>query len=260
MNLGISGKRCLITGACSGIGAEITRSMLEEGATVLGTARSYPNEFIDSLNSSEKSRFLFAQAELSTRDGVEKLILNEDFDFDIVINNAGHTCDITDPFCDADDWASVMQLNFLSPVAIATASVPHMKRRNWGRIVNITSCAGLENSGPVTFTSAKAALTAYTRSMGRVLAIESQGIVMTAVYPGVIVTQGGHWDTILKEDPDRAKKYLSDRCPAGRFGEISEFVPTVMFFASQHASFAHGSIVGIDGGQSRHFTQASFEP
>ena len=95
--------------------------------------------------------------------------------------------------------------------------------------------------------------------MGRVLAIESQGIV-AAVYPGVIVTQGGHWDTILKEDPDRAKKYLSDRCPAGRFGEISEFVPTVMFFASQHASFAHGSIVGIDGGQSRHFTQASFEP
>ena len=260
MDLGISGKHCLITGACSGIGAEITRAMLEEGATVSGTARNYPRDFIDSLTASEKPRFEYVQAELSTRHGVEQFISSDSFEFDIVINNAGHTCDITDPFCDADDWASVMQLNFLSPVAIATASVPHMKRRNWGRIVNITSCAGLENSGPVTFTSAKAALTAYTRSMGRVLAIESQGIVMTAVYPGVIVTKGGHWDTILKEDPDRAKKYLSDRCPAGRFGEISEFVPTVMFFASQHASFAHGSIVGIDGGQSRHFTQASFEP
>ena len=260
MNLGISGKHCLITGACSGIGAEITRSMLEEGATVLGTARNYPNDFIDSLSSRVKSRFDYSEAELSTRNGVEKFISSNDFHFDIVINNAGHTCDITDPFCNTDDWASVMQLNFLSPVAITTAAVPHMKAREWGRIINITSCAGLENSGPVTFTSAKAALTAYTRSMGGVLAIESQGVVMTAVYPGVIVTQGGHWDTILKEDPDRAKQYVSERCPTGRFGEISEFVPTVMFFASQHASFAHGSIVGIDGGQSRHFIQASYEP
>ena len=56
----------------------------------------------------------------------------------------------------------------------------------------------MENSGPITFTTSKAALTAYTRSMGRVFAIESPGIVMTAIYPGVILTKGGHWDEILK--------------------------------------------------------------
>ena len=58
-----------------------------------------------------------------------------------------------------------------------------------GRIVNITSCAGLENSGPVTYSVSKAALTAYTRSMGRVLATESDNVVMVAVYPGVIATK-----------------------------------------------------------------------
>ena len=114
-----------------------------------------------------------------------------------------------------------------------------------GRIVNITSCAGLENSGPVTFTTAKASLTAYTRSMGRCLAIDSPGVVMTAVYPGVIITPGGHWDEIIKNNPSHAEKYISERCPLGRFGEIDEFVPTVLFCVRKFT--LPGSIIGVDG-------------
>ena len=135
-----------------------------------------------------------------------------------------------------------------------------MSKMNWGRIVNITSCAGLENSGPITFTAAKAALTAYTRSMGRVLAIEDPNIVMTALYPGVINTKGGHWEKILKDNPEHAKKYLRERCPLGRFGNVEEFAPAVAFYCSELASIAHGSIVGFDGGQSKHFTQYNYEP
>ena len=75
-----------------------------------------------------------------------------------------------------------------------------MQDKEWGRIVNITSCAGLENSGPVTFTTAKASLTAYTRSMGRCPEIDSPGVDDSCL-SRVIITPGGHWDEIIKNNP-----------------------------------------------------------
>ncbi len=111
----------------------------------------------------------------------------------------------------------------------------------------------MENSGPVTYTVSKAALTAYTRTMGRILASECKNIVMTAVFPGVVATKGGHWEKILKTNPAHAKKYLNERCPLGRFGKEDEISPVVTFYCSQLASFSHGAIVPVDAGQSRHF-------
>ena len=260
MDLGLSNRHCLVTGGCNGIGAEISKSFLKEGAYVTATSRSKPDIFLSSLNVDEKKRFKYIIAELSSDDGIKDFCTNNEFNYDVLINNAGHTLDVVDPTCDMDDWKRVMNLNFFSCVQLVNSCLAYMKKSGWGRIVNITSCAGLENSGPVTFTTAKASLTAYTRCMGRVLAIESPGVVMTAVYPGVVVTPGGHWENILKTNPKHAEKYISERCPLGRFGTMDEFVPSVVFFSSQHASFAHGSIVGIDGGQSKHFMQYNYEP
>ena len=128
-----------------------------------------------------------------------------------------------------------------------------MKKNGWGRIVNITSCAGLENMGPVTYGVSKSALTAYTRTMGRILATEAKNVVMSAVFPGVVKTKGGHWDKILKTNPKRAIKYLKERMPLGRFGRPSEISPIVVFHCSELASFSHGAIVPVDAGQSRHY-------
>ena len=79
-------------------------------------------------------------------------------------------------------------------------------KKNWGRIINITSVAGMEISGPSTFNASKAALTAYSKSVGRALAIE-KNIVMTAVAPGVIVTKEGHWNSKTSKSK-HAKNYL----------------------------------------------------
>jgi len=260
MDLGISGKKCLVTGGCNGIGGEISKALLCEGCSVTATSRYNSDAFIRSIPDDLRANFSCIQAELSQLDGIAAFCDNNSFEFDVLVNNAGHTLSILDPHCSINDWNKVINLNFLSCVQFVNAVTPYMHSKGWGRIVNITSCAGLENSGPVTFTTAKAALTAYTRSMGRVFAIESPGIVMTALYPGIIVTPGGHWESILKHNPDHAEKYIAERCPLGRFGEIHEFVPSVLFFCSQHSSFAHGSIIGIDGGQSKHFTQYNYEP
>ena len=122
--------------------------------------------------------------------------------------------------------------------------------------MNITAGAALENSGPVPYCSMKAAYTAYTRSMARVLAPE--GIVMSAVLPGVVLTENGHWQKVLKERPNHAKKYLAERTSLKRFGTPNEISPMVVFLCSELASFCQGSIVPVEGGQARHFFSGNY--
>ncbi len=257
MNLGINGKTALVTGGIQGIGKSITKNLLDEGAQVLATSRS--KIAIDKAKESyleNEGQFIPIHCDVSNEFQFQQLIdfiSTEGYEIDILVNNAGHTLDIKDPYCSIEDWRTVMHLNFEVPVKLSNCFIPLMKERNWGRIVNITSCAGLENSGPITFSVAKAALTAYTRSMGRVLATETPNVVMTAVFPGVVITEGGHWEQVLRENPDHATKYLSERCPLGRFGEIDEIGPIVVIYCSELASFSHGAIIPVDAGQSKHF-------
>jgi NAD(P)-dependent dehydrogenase (short-subunit alcohol dehydrogenase family) len=262
MDLKIKGRTALVTGGAQGIGESITRNLLAEGVRVVATSRS--QAAIDIFLTDEfpgKENFSARCTELTGEQDIERLVAGlhaDGYAFDILINNAGHTLDVTDPHCSIEDWRRVFALNFELPIRLINALTPGMKARQWGRIVNITSCAGLENSGPVTFSAAKAALTAYTRSMGRVLAIEAPKVVMTAVFPGVVVTKGGHWEQVLKTHPEHAERYLRERCPLGRFGEIDEIGPVVAFYCSELASFCHGAIVPADAGQSKHYMSFNY--
>lgn len=262
MDLKIKGRTALVTGGVQGIGESITKNLLAEGVRVIATSRS--QEAIDEFLASEfpgKANFSARRTELTGEQDVDRLVASLAADglaIDILVNNAGHTLNVTDPHCSIEDWRRVFALNFELPIRLVNTLTPGMRARSWGRIVNITSCAGLENSGPVTFSAAKAALTAYTRSMGRVLAMEAPNVVMTAVFPGVVVTKGGHWEHVLKTNPEHAQRYLSERCPLGRFGEIDEIGPVVAFYCSELASFCHGAIVPADAGQSKHYMSFNY--
>lgn len=262
MDLGIKGKVALVTGGTRGIGKAIAIKLAEEGARVVVTSRSKSqiDEFIRENHRENEYEFFGIQSSLKLTE--LDLLLSElskvNLQVDILVNNAGDTLGITDPFCGLAEWQEVIDLNFMVPVELSRRFLPRMIENDWGRIVNITSCAGLENSGPVTFSSSKAAITAYTRSMGRVLATMAQNVVMTAVFPGVVATKGGHWDEILKTDPKRAEKYLSERCPLRRFGQENEVADTVVFYCSGKVSFSHGAIVPVDGGQSKHYMSHNY--
>lgn len=256
MDLGIRGKVALVTGGARGIGAAISSRLAEEGARVFFTSRR--QDTIASYVSAVADRD-FDFPPVGIRSSLEAQDLGDlraavpGGEVDILVNNAGDTLGVTDPFCGPEAWQRVLDLNTSIPIYMVESFAPGMLKRNWGRIVNITSCAGLENSGPVTFSTAKAALTAYTRSMGRVLATMADNVVMSAVFPGVVATEGGHWDNVLRTDPERADRYLAERCPTGRFGTEEEIAGVVAFYCSQLASFSHGAIVPVDGGQSKHF-------
>ena len=90
--------------------------------------------------------------------------------------------------------------------------------------------------------------------MARVLALEKTGIVMSAVLPGVVITEDGHW-TQSNANSDHAEKYLKDRTVLGRFGQPDEISPIVVLLCSEKASFCIGSVIPVEGGQARHYFQ-----
>ncbi len=255
MELNLKGKKALVTGGSNGIGKAIVKALASEGVTVAFTSRKQYR--IDSLLSEmeeEGLSHLGVQVDISEEAGPSrvKAVLEEKFgEVDILVNNVGDTLSIVDPYCSLSDWKRIYRLNLEVHVELVNLFLPHMLKQRWGRIVNITAGAALENSGPVPYCSMKAAYTAYTRSMARVLAPEN--VVMTAVLPGVVLTEEGHWQKVLEDRPNHAKKYLSERTSLKRFGLPEEISPMVVFLCSDAASFCQGSIVPVEGGQARHY-------
>ena len=146
-----------------------------------------------------------------------------------------------------------MSQNLEVAIEINNHYIPRMKKNGWGRIVNISSGASMEHSGSLTYCASKAALTAYTRCMGRILAIEANDVVMSAVLPGAMLMEGGYWDKTMKKEPQKAKAFLVQSSPSGRFGLPHEVSPMVAMLCSTQATYCQGAIVPIDGGQARHY-------
>ncbi|MBI3316259.1 MAG: SDR family oxidoreductase [Candidatus Omnitrophica bacterium] len=261
MDLGIKGKKVLVTGGASGIGGAIALDLAKEGARVAITSRrEVLLEKALKKMGGRKAGHYASTISLTEEDSPQALAdqLWKNFGHpDIIVNNIGDTLGITDPYCPISDWRKVFRLNLEVAIELNNLFIPSMKKKGWGRIVNISAGASMENSGPAPYCSAKAALTAYSRCMGRILATEAKDVVMSAVLPGVVLTEGGHWDTVLKERPAHARKYLAERCPLGRFGKPSEISPMVLFLCSKLATFCHGAIVPVDAGQAKHYFNVS---
>jgi 3-oxoacyl-[acyl-carrier protein] reductase len=255
MDLGITHKRALITGAGRGIGRSITLSLAEEGVHVAYISRTkYDLEEIENLLKEKDIQSYMIQADLSEETSVNEVsakVLDGFGPIDILINNLGGTLNVKDPFCSIEDWRRIWRINVEVAIEFANVFMPSMINQKWGRVINIASIAGLENQGPVPYCTMKAALVAYTRSMGRVLAPD--GVIMASILPGAVFTQDGYWDITSKTNPEHVKKYLDDRMAIHRFGTLEEISKVVTFFCSQYVSFCVGSTIPVDGGQGRCF-------
>lgn len=255
MDLGIKGKKALITGAGRGIGHDIALALASEGVrcAVVSRTESDLDKLVLKLNKKSKGHFKMSLDFLNPS-AAEILTsrLAKDFGVpDIIIHNVGGDMNIKDPFCSIEDYRKVWRLNFDVAAELNLLLLPALQKKKWGRVVHISSIASVENQGTVPYCSAKAALNAYTRSMGRFVA--KDGVIMTAVLPGAIFTDKGYWDKASKERPEHVKKFIQERMAIKRFGRLEEISKVVLFLSSQHASFCVGSIVSVDGGQGRGF-------
>jgi len=200
-----------VTGAGRGLGKSIAINLAKEGVKVVVVSRteSYLKEVLEEMGGENEGHYMIV-CDLMGEGAPQKVFeeIKEKFgEPDILVNNLGGVLDIRDPFCSLDDWKKTYRINLEVAIELNNLVIPYMESKGWGRIVNVSSTAGMENNGPITYCTMKAALTAYTRSLGRVLA--KSGIVMSAIMPGAVLTKGGDWDKVLKGKTRTCRKISS---------------------------------------------------
>jgi 3-oxoacyl-[acyl-carrier protein] reductase len=248
--LDLAGRTALVTGASSGIGAATAETLAALGARVaIGYNRN--------ANGAETTRdrirdaggtAIAIQADVRRGSEAARLVehsVSELGSIDILVNNAGSLVarrgirDVSDEHLD-----EIFALNLKSAVLASQAVAPSMIERRRGAIVNIVSIAGHTGGGPGAgaYASAKAALTAYTKSLAKELA--PHGIRVNAVSPGVI-------DTPFHEvfsTPEMIKNFVA-AIPLGRVGTSQECANVIAFLASDAASYIVGETIEVNGGQ-----------
>jgi NAD(P)-dependent dehydrogenase (short-subunit alcohol dehydrogenase family) len=240
-----SGRSAVVTGGAAGIGLAIARSLAEGGAKLSLWDRD------DAALEQARASFgatkpHVAVVDVTDADAVaaaRDAALNANGAIDILVTSAG----ITGPnvtLCDypVADWDQVMSVNLRGPFLCCRAVAPHMRERNYGRIVNIASIAGKEgNPNASAYSVSKAGVIAMTKSLGKELA--QTGIKVNCITPAAVRT--GMFSQMTQQHID----YMLSKIPMNRFGEADEIAALVAWLASEECSFSTGAVFDISGGR-----------
>lgn len=253
MDLGLQGKRALITGASKGLGAAIARSMAAEGCNLVLVAR-------DAERLAELRAEILAEApdldiqliDLDMRaQGACEKIAQQAGRLDILVNNAGDIPGGTVLEVDEERWRKAWDLKVFGYINLTREVYRKMAAARAGVIVNVVGTAGERPRGDhIAPASGNAALIAFSRALG--LDSVHEGVRVLAVNPGPSETdrQMDRWKTRAAErlgDPDRWRELVADY-PFGRMARPQEIADVVTFVASERASYMSGTAVTVDAG------------
>ncbi len=238
----------IVTGASRGIGRAIALALTAAGAKVVinYASSSTAAEAVVSEIGAQGGEAIALQADVSQSDQVEALVtavLDKWGRIDILVNNAGITRDTLLLRMKPDDWQAVIDIN-LTGVFLCTRAVSKiMLKQRAGRIINITSVAGLMgNPGQANYSAAKAGVIGFTKTVAKELA--SRGVTVNAVAPGFIETDMTHG-----LQADEILKFI----PLGRYGQPEEVAGMVRFLAADPAAaYITGQTFSVDGGMVMH--------
>ena len=261
MDLGLAGKACVVTGASRGIGRDVTERLCAEGASVLLVARGAQDLEAARAACTEAGGKAEALAlDITDADAGDRILAECEQRFgglDVLVNNAGQATwrnAITD--VSEADWQAAWDLNVMAPMRLMRAAVPGMRRRGWGRVVNVSSTSGKRPSAHLPeYSVAKAA----ELSLSRLYADEyaADGVLVNAVCPGgttsdMWLEQGGLLDQLRESDDlasrDEALTAAVGGRPIRRMAEPGEIGAVIVFLCSEQASYVSGVAWGVDGG------------
>lgn len=252
MNLDLTDKRVLITGASRGIGLAIAEGFLREGARVAILARSAGPllETAERLAAQHgQNRVLALPCDCSDADAWPGILnrLQTTWDgLDIAIANVGDGRSVPDAMPDADRFAQTWRSNFATAEQTARATLPLLEESQ-GCLLFVSSIAGLEAIGaPTDYSVAKTALVALSKQLARKLAPR---VRVNCLAPGNVYFPGGSWDAKIRSDAGRVDALIEATVPMRRFGTPEEMADAAVFLCSARASFITGACLVVDGGQ-----------
>jgi NAD(P)-dependent dehydrogenase (short-subunit alcohol dehydrogenase family) len=228
LSAGVDLKTALVVGSTKETGSAIVQALRDEGHKVIGIARTGADIELDLMSPLD-----FGQAVLDNRFGSP----------DIIVHVVGGSWGIKDALSPANDYAKVWRLNLGIAIDINNLCIPMMIQRGWGRIVHLSSNATKLAIGYCPYASAKAAIEGYVRNVGKEFG--SKGVVITAVRPGPIYTEG-RW--LYSQPKEQEERFMESYVPMKRWGKGEELAGLVKFLCSDQASYMAGAVVDCDGG------------
>jgi 3-oxoacyl-[acyl-carrier protein] reductase len=259
MDLGIKGKSAIVTGASRGIGKETARRFLEEGVRVTMCARGEEDlvKTRDELAKETGGEVAAMAADTSKEGSAEKIVeaaVQAHGGVDILVNNAGTMYSGRFEVLDDAGLQTQLDTKLFGFMRLIRAAVPHMRKNNWGRIVNLIGGAGKEPD-PYMFGSGmtNSALLNLTKSLSTEFGEE--GIHVNAVCPGWVDTAlwrknaEGLAEEVGAETEEEARRRAARKNALGRFGRPEELADAIAFLCSERASYITGVSLNLDGGR-----------
>ena len=254
MDLKLNNKTVFISGSSKGIGFETAKLFLDEGATVIinGRTEGSVQEALKKLNSPKASGIA---ADFIENQHIDELIKKLP-DIDVLVNNVGifrgkNFYDETDK-----DWSDHLQVNLLGGVKLSRHLLPKMIRKNWGRIIFVSSeCATLVPGDLLSYSVSKASVNVFSSGLAKLT--KGTNVTVNTIIPGSTLSEGSK--IFLKETAKRESKtikevesnFFKDVRPSsllGRFAKVEEVASTIVYISSPLASATNGASIRVDGG------------
>jgi len=256
-DLGLEGRVAIVTGSSSGLGKAIALGLAQEGAVLTICARSEDRlkEAAEEIESSFGAEVLALRTDLTNRDDLRRLVKETEKRFsriDILVNNTGGPP--TAPFLKISegDWRQAVDSLLMSVVLLCLEVIPHMQKRNWGRIINMTSIAAKQPVEDLVLSnSLRAGILAVSKTLSNELARDN--ILVNSVCPGYTLTS--RTEELARTQSlktgvayEQVVHGWEEEIPLGRLAQPREIADLVVFLASERASYVTGAAIQVDGG------------